>query len=628
MSNVLTLMRNDMRRLFKNVVSTIIVIGLVVMPSIFAWYNILACWDVFNNTGNLKVAVASNDAGYQSDLVPLKVNVGEQVISALRANDEIDWVFTDSDDAIDGANSGRYYAAVVIPEGFSQDMLTFYSGDSHHARIVYYSNEKKSAIAPKITDKGADSVSYQVNKVFAETLAEIALSIAQAFSNYADDAGLGAQVAGLAQHMRDVAGAVEDAAGVVGSYARLMDSTQVLIGQTADLAASAQARIDGSSAAGNLAAARDRLHEAMRAMEDGIAALEGAGSVDADGASGSLADEAQQAIDELKGKYANEFKPALDALAASVDDAIALVKTDVGALRGAGDDLFAAARAIELRFSSASGKLTGVEDNLRSTSSSLVNVADRIDAALQNNDMDELRQIIGSDAETLASAVSAPVEVERIAVFPSETFGSSMTPLYTTLALFIGSLLIMVTLKPTVGPEARASLSDPKPWQLFIGRFGAVAFISLLQTTVMGLGNIFFLQVQATHPWLLMACFWIAGLVFSFIIYALVAAFANLGKAIAVLMLIIQVTGCGGSFPLQVLPDFVQALSPWLPATHVVNAMRAAMMGICGNDFWLSIGCLLLFLIPAAIIGLVLRSPLQKFMTWYIGEVESSKLIT
>ena len=202
-----------------------------------------------------------------------------------------------------------------------------------------------------------------------------------------------------------------------------------------------------------------------------------------------------------------------------------------------------------------------------------------------------------------------------------------MAPLYTTLALFIGSLLILVVVKPTVSDRTREQLSDPQPRQLFMGRFGVLAFLSLAQTTVMGLGNLLFLQVQVAEPALFMLCFWIAGLVFTFLIYALVAAFANLGKAVAVLLLIIQVTGCGGSFPLQLLPPFVQALSPWLPATHVVNAMRAAMFGTYGADFWTEIGLLLLFLTPAALIGLVLRKPLAKFMTWYVEQVESSKLV-
>ncbi|MEF2846150.1 MAG: YhgE/Pip family protein [Eggerthellaceae bacterium] len=125
MTMILKLFRDDVKRITSNVVSLIIVVGLVVLPSIFSWYNVLACWDVFDNTDNLKVAVANNDEGYQSDLVPLKINMGEQVLSSLLDDKEMNWVFTDEQDAVDGAKSGKYYAAVVIPPTFSKDMMTF-----------------------------------------------------------------------------------------------------------------------------------------------------------------------------------------------------------------------------------------------------------------------------------------------------------------------------------------------------------------------------------------------------------------------------------------------------------------------------------------------------------------------
>ena len=195
MRKIAKLFSLEMRALFSNVVTVIITIGLALMPSLFTWYNVLSCWDVFDNTGDLSVAVASDDEGFSSDLFPLKVNVGEQVISALRANDQINWVFTTSDDAIDGTKSGRYYAAVVIPEGFSRAMLTFYQDDATSAPLVYYTNEKKNAIAPKITSQGADTVSYQVNEVFAETLADISLSIAQSVSQYMDNADVQSRIA-------------------------------------------------------------------------------------------------------------------------------------------------------------------------------------------------------------------------------------------------------------------------------------------------------------------------------------------------------------------------------------------------------------------------------------------------
>ena len=101
MKNVLRLAAGDFKRLFSNIVSVIIVLGLVLLPSIFTWYNVLACWDVFGNTGNLKVAVANSDEGYQSELVPLRVNIGDQVVSALRENDQMSGVFTDEEDAVD-----------------------------------------------------------------------------------------------------------------------------------------------------------------------------------------------------------------------------------------------------------------------------------------------------------------------------------------------------------------------------------------------------------------------------------------------------------------------------------------------------------------------------------------------
>ena len=244
MNNVWRLFRFDLGRLKANVMSIIITLGLVLVPSLFAWYNIIACWNVFDNTGNLTVAVANTDEGYQSDLIPLRINIGDQVVSALRANDQIDWHITDEEDAIDGAKSGRYYAAVVIPKSFSRDMLTFYTGDAGHADIVYYANEKKSAIAPKITDQGADTVSYQVNAVFAQTLSEVSLSLAESLSSFADEDDWDGRIAVVADHVREMADAFDDASGVLSLYGSLARSCEDLSRHSADLATQASTALD------------------------------------------------------------------------------------------------------------------------------------------------------------------------------------------------------------------------------------------------------------------------------------------------------------------------------------------------------------------------------------------------
>ncbi|MEI3232389.1 MAG: YhgE/Pip domain-containing protein [Gordonibacter pamelaeae] len=665
MSNVWHLFRGDMRRLFSNAMNIIITVGLVVMPSIFAWYNIIACWNVFDNTGNLTVAVANVDDGYESDLVPLRVNIGEQVVSALRANDEIDWTFTTEEDAVDGAKSGRYYAAVVIPHDFSRVMLTFYSEDVHHAKIVYYANEKKSAIAPKITDRGADTVSYQVNEVFAETLSEVALSIAESLSRYADEADASGRIADLSAHVRTMGDQVDRMASVLTLYSSLAGSAQSLVGESAQLVQAAQREADGlGSTASQGAASAASLVDALRQAADGlsqaladggqgfaavsasvdalfdaaatgsqdsVAALRGqadaldgqvaacrdivaqlealreqvppeyaqalesaiarmnatigllenmrdtmgsaadkleAGSADVQAERAEikrLADEAQQSAATMRDEFDANLKPGLQKLADEASSLVASVGSGLEGLRAAGSGLSDSAGSAAAVLGGAAEKIDATVGELHSASATLRDLADGIDQALVAGDADLLREVLGSDTQVLSKALAAPVGIDRVAVFPVDNFGSAMAPLYTTLALFIGSLLILVVVKPTVPGRVRAQLVDPQPRQLFFGRFGVMAFLSLAQTTVMGLGNLLFLQVQVTHPLLFMLCFWLAGFVFTFLIYALVAAFANLGKAVAVLLLIIQVTGCGGSFPLQLLPPFIQGLSPWLP---------------------------------------------------------------
>ncbi len=266
-------------------------------------------------------------------------------------------------------------------------------------------------------------------------------------------------------------------------------------------------------------------------------------------------------------------------------------------------------------------------DELDATGSKLQDVSTGMLEALSTGDLESLRKIIGSDPSALAEALSAPVSLDRHAVYPVSNFGSAMAPLYTTLALWIGALLIMVAIKANPSDEERRELGDLTPRQVFAGRFAVVAALSLLQSTSIGLGNLFFLGVQAVHPLLYMACLWGSGLVFAFIIYTLVASFANFGKALSVMLLIIQVSGGGGSYPLQLLPRFFQDASPFLPITHAVNAMRAAMFGVYQGDFWVEMGVLALFVVPFVLLGFVLRNPLISVVDRFVEKVESTRVM-
>ena len=727
MRNIWRIFKTDMKHLFNNSITVIIVIGLVFLPSIFTWYNVIACWDAFGNTGNLTVAVANTDEGYESDLVPLEINVGDKVVSALRANDQLNWTFTTEEDAIDGAESGRYYAAVVIPQSFSRDMMTFYSDEVEHANIIYYANEKKNAIAPKVTDQGADQVSNQVNEVFLETLSDVALSIVSSLSKYSQDADLGGAVGTLADHVDNMAGQMTGAASVLGMYSQLVDSSQSLISQSSALLGQTKgeaskvgdiAKVGGASVsdiASALSTSADSLSQAISASSEsykGISAqisdvydnvgeltddtaqhlrnraavveteigdlnsIIGAlqelrGSIDAqyvslidsvisqlnqtvsllqqlssslykaaDGIQSGyddavaqrteileLADKAANSLNAVQTEYDDNIKPGLDELSASVTRMVSTLQDGAVKIDAASGDLGGNADSVASKLSDAKAKLAAAQGELTSTASELTTLSGNLRSALSSGDVEKLREAIGSNPAVLASAITTPVALDRHAVFPADNFGSQMAPLYTTLSLWIGSLLTMVAIKPTVSKRGLAELDNPKPRELYFGRYCVVAVLSLLQTTCVGLGNMLFLGVQVIHPLLFMVCFWVSGLVYSLFIYTLVLAFANLGKAIAVLFLILQVTAGGGAYPLQVLPEFFQFVSPFMPATHTINAMRAAMMGIYNGDFYTSMGMLLLFVLPSLLLGLVLRKPLEGFMNWFVEKVEESKMM-
>lgn len=173
MKNILKIIESDIKRLRTNVVAIVVLIGLTVIPSLYAWFNILSNWDPYeaDATSRIKVAIATEDLGVEIEGV--KLNMGDNIAQALHENDTIGWVFTDkASEAVKGVESGEYYAALVIPEDFSNDMISFITGDLNHPKLEYYCNQKKNAIAPKITDKAKTAVKEQVNATFISTIAE------------------------------------------------------------------------------------------------------------------------------------------------------------------------------------------------------------------------------------------------------------------------------------------------------------------------------------------------------------------------------------------------------------------------------------------------------------------------
>ena len=158
----------DWKRIFKNPVATFLIVALMIIPSLYAWFNIKALWDPYSNTGELPIAVYSDDqtATFQDK----SVNIGDEVLKNLKKNKQLGWRFVDSKKELDkGVQSGKYFAGIYLPKDFSKDLLSFTSGDINKPKIEYSINQKINAIAPKITSKGASSIQSQISEEFIKT---------------------------------------------------------------------------------------------------------------------------------------------------------------------------------------------------------------------------------------------------------------------------------------------------------------------------------------------------------------------------------------------------------------------------------------------------------------------------
>ncbi len=174
--NVLELYQLDWKRIYKNKLTFVLIIALMFIPSLYAWFNIAALWDPYSNTGDIKIAIYSDDK--TAEVLGEEVNIGDQIIDNLKGNDNLGWQFVKSKSDLDkGVESGKYYAGIYLPDNFSENLVSFVNGDIQHPQIDYSVNQKINAIAPKISDKGAGTIKDTISTEFVETVSKTLMEV-------------------------------------------------------------------------------------------------------------------------------------------------------------------------------------------------------------------------------------------------------------------------------------------------------------------------------------------------------------------------------------------------------------------------------------------------------------------
>ena len=405
MKNIWEIFRRDIKRIKNNVIAMIVIMGITVVPCLYAWFNIAASWDPYGNTGNLKVAVASVDEGYEGSLIPLQINMGDQVLTSLRSNSQLDWVFTGRKKAIDGVKSGKYYAAIVIPKDFSSNMMSIFSENIQKPSITYYSNAKENAIAPKVTDKGASAIQRQVNEVFIETISDTVITSFKAVTNVADQNGVESIAGNLANNLDQIGSDLNVASATLSSFAGMTTSAQQLLDTTGTFLKETQNRSDKTTDAlkttkksfngieGTINGATDGVNEALNSGKEFYSQM--SGIIDSAFASNSQSAADVAATLNTLASSVEKVTAAYQSLQNSVDDMAdkvsGLGNTKLNALLG-----------------NISGKLgetiatqTELKNQLQSTASSLT---DASGTAIQNKA--ELDKLVKESADSLANVKS------------------------------------------------------------------------------------------------------------------------------------------------------------------------------------------------------------------------------
>lgn len=251
------------------------------------------------------------------------------------------------------------------------------------------------------------------------------------------------------------------------------------------------------------------------------------------------------------------------------------------------------------------------------------NIVNELTDSIKNvNSQDELNDLVNllkNDIVKEKDFLKEPVTIKENKLYPMANYGSAMTPFYTVLSLWVGLLLLSSLLSAEVH-------GDYKPYQIYFGRGLTFTTIAIIQALIVSIGDIYILGVDAINPLLLVLGSVFTSIVFTFIVYSLVSVFGNMGKAMGIILLVIQVAGSGGTFPIEVTPEFFQMVNPYLPFTYSISMLREAIGGVYNPVLYKDITILSIYIIISLIFALPLKKPINKIYDIFNNKFSESDL--
>ena len=604
--NIREIIVGDFKGAFSNPVVIIVLIGLIILPSLYALLNIDACWDPYGNTGEVEFAIANLDEGatFQDE----KINVGNELEKDLRKNDKFKWVFVSEDELRDGVYNGDYYAGIVIPKNLSKNIVSIMTDNPQQAKLEYVVNMKENPVAAKLTDSGSNAVYNSLNSKIIQII------------NLAAYGKLGELQEGLAS-----------GASKLSSGGSQLQAGAAKVSDGASQVADGEGQIvDGSSAVQDGAS---QVQQGASDLNDGVSKVEEGSSAVQDGAS-----QVQQGAEELDSAVDSSLIPegpvkeyvegvsqlsdgagqVAGGASRLADGSVALAEGSSKLANGSSDVAGGASRLADGSVALAEGSLSlaaGSQLLSNSAAQALFTAAGSLGSSA-----DALADITGIDEELLGDYFYAPVKVDRHELFPVPDYGSQVSPFYLVLSMWVGGLITCALIKPGVSKGTKYT-----PLEMYLGKLVIFNIMSILQAAVTITGA-YILGIYIQHELLFILSVMLVSVVFMTLIYSLVSALGDVGKAIGVVLLVIQISGTGGIYPVEIMAPFFGVMNPYLPMTYAIRLIRESQLGFIYSNYMPALVMLLAILVMTVIIMLIVKEQADKQAHYLEERLEDSGL--
>ncbi|APQ98329.1 YhgE/Pip domain-containing protein [Clostridium botulinum] len=718
MKNIFKIYKRDLRNIITNWVAIVVMLGLMILPSLYAWFNIKSSWDPYSNTKSISVAVVNKDKA--AFFKGQSINVGEELINKLKINKNIGWKFVDEKEAENGVKYGKYYASIIIPEDFSYKILSITRDKQEKPTLIYSVNEKSNAVAPKITSKGVTTIQSEVTKTFVKTVNGIifemfnklgielekgkpklkdlmnmifyvndkipeinasidklekgAITLEEFIEKINKDIPLIKDTINRALSAGDKTklflSKSKEGINNVAPYikqdliiARKINSTaEVLIEEGVDLIGK-----NSSKARENLLSSKDKLTNVkeilngilelidiinkdkkniiMNDFENNIKnmkervnnKIENINTVISSIDRGEKVsvevlnrlNNKANGIDSILEKTIEDFNPKIvPAINNVLNDLIVIADNTIQLLKNANENLPGATELLDKGYTGAEKGIKGIKilkSNLPSIEKSIGEVSNKLKTLDDDERLNEIIKLMKSNAKIESDFISNPVEIKENRIYPIPNYGSAMAPFFTTLSLWVGALILVSILSVEVKDIKGAK--KLKVHEKYFGRYFTFMTIAIFQALIVSLGDIYLLKVYVSNKSIFILFSIFISIIFSMIIYTLVSVFGNVGKALGVILLVLQISASGGTFPIEVTPGFFQRINPLLPFTYAVSGMREAVGGVIEGILLRDIIILLIYFTLSILLALLLKKKLEKANKNFVKKFKESGLV-